>query len=191
MPGLTAIQVLFLREHNRIAGILQKLNPQWSDEELYQETRKIVIGEFQHITFTTWLPMVLGPDTVKRFGLSTSPSGYNNVYNKDINPTITNIFSVAAFRFGHTLLRDHVVVKTNKETLVKNENAFNRPALIFHEMGEGNSHVGQGLMFNPSSKADGQIVESVRNNLFLDDNGLSTDLVALNIQRGRDHGVPR
>lgn len=47
-----------------------------------------------------------------------------------------------------------------------------------------------GLALNPASKADGKIVDSVRNNLFLDMNGRSFDLISLNIQRGRDHAVP-
>ena len=47
MPGLTAIQVMFLREHNRVAACLAALNPHWCDEDIYQETRKIVIATYQ------------------------------------------------------------------------------------------------------------------------------------------------
>ena len=194
MPGLTAVQILFLREHYRVVGILQKLNPHWQDGELYQETRKIVIAELQHITYTFWLPIVLGEDAVSRLGLASSTSGHNNVYDKNTDPTITNVFGVSAFRFGHSLLRDHVLVNSsgpNGQFLVQNENAFNRPELIFQERGLGTVNVGQGLMLNPSSKADAEVVGSVRNNLFLDDAGVSTDLISLNIQRGRDHGVAR
>ncbi len=59
-PGLTMIQNLLLREHNRIADILRKLNPKWNDEIVYQESRRIVAAEIQHITYNEWLPLILG-----------------------------------------------------------------------------------------------------------------------------------
>ena len=50
------MHTLWVREHNRIATNLKLLRPYADDETLYQEARKIVIAELQHITYNEWLP---------------------------------------------------------------------------------------------------------------------------------------
>ena len=59
-PALTSLHIIFLRLHNRIANQLSALNQRWNDEKLYQETRKIIIGIVQHITYREFLPIILG-----------------------------------------------------------------------------------------------------------------------------------
>jgi hypothetical protein len=59
-PQLTVFQILQLREQNRLAGELARLNPHWDDERLYHEARKIAIAEHQAVTYYEWLPIILG-----------------------------------------------------------------------------------------------------------------------------------
>jgi hypothetical protein len=53
--GLASVHTLFVREHNRIASQLATFNPSWSDELLYNEARRILIGIYQHIIYKEWV----------------------------------------------------------------------------------------------------------------------------------------
>ena len=61
---LTALQVLFLDNHNQIAAQLQQEHPSWTDEQLFQEARKINIAEYQSIIYNEWIPAVLGANAL-------------------------------------------------------------------------------------------------------------------------------
>lgn len=100
--SLITLQIVFAREHNRLADELAELNPAASDEWLYQEARRIVIAELQHITYNEYLPAIIGRQQMKRFNLTPRHQGYASDYNVDVNPAITNEFSGAAFRMGHS-----------------------------------------------------------------------------------------
>ena len=45
LPGLGLYATLWLREHNRVCDILKAEHPTWDDDQLFQTTRLIIIGE--------------------------------------------------------------------------------------------------------------------------------------------------
>ncbi|XP_011910328.1 PREDICTED: myeloperoxidase isoform X3 [Cercocebus atys] len=98
MPELTSMHTLLLREHNRLATELKRLNPRWDGERLYQEARKIVGAMVQIITYRDYLPLVLGPAAMRKY-----LPRYRS-YNDSVDPRIANVFT-NAFRYGHTLIQ--------------------------------------------------------------------------------------
>ena len=60
--GLTAIQNIFAREHNRLAKLLKGL-PTWTnvdDSVIFEEARRINTAQYQHIVYTELLPILIG-----------------------------------------------------------------------------------------------------------------------------------
>lgn len=46
VPGLMMYATIWLREHNRVCDILKQEHPEWDDEQLFQTSRLILIGEY-------------------------------------------------------------------------------------------------------------------------------------------------
>lgn len=104
-PALTSFHIIWVRKHNQLANLLERANPHWSDEKIYQETRRIVAATMQHITYREFLPIVLGQEVMTLFDLDLLPKGYYAGYDPTVNPSAANSFTAAAFRFGHSLVQ--------------------------------------------------------------------------------------
>ncbi|XP_054007680.1 uncharacterized protein LOC128891843 [Hylaeus anthracinus] len=192
-PALTSLHVVFLRLHNRIATKLAALNPRWSDEKLFQESRRIVGAIIQHVTYREFLPIVLGPDVMKIFKLEVLKKGYYDGYDPTVNPTVANGFSTAAYRFGHSLVQHSFVrFDSNHQPIFNNvtiHKEFSNPANL--ETAGSVDRLLLGLINQPSQKRDEHITEELTNHLFQTPRfPFGMDLASINIQRGRDHGIP-
>ena len=96
--ALAVLHTMLVRVHNRIAADLSDVNPHWDDEKLYQETRRIVVALIQHITYAEFLPMLLGKESVEKYGLEPKADGYWDGYDPNVDATIPAAFVTAAFR---------------------------------------------------------------------------------------------
>ncbi|XP_071379246.1 eosinophil peroxidase-like isoform X1 [Centroberyx affinis] len=188
--ALTSIHTLLMREHNRLARALAKLNPHWNGERLYQEARKIMGGYFQVITYRDYLLHIVGPDFIAK-QLSTYPG-----YDEDVDPSISNVFATAAYRFAHLMVQPFIF-RLNEEykehpdfpsTLL--HRAFFAPWRIIFE--GGLDPVIRGLVGRKAklNTQDHMMHDELRERLFEFSSHLALDLGALNMQRGRDHGLP-
>lgn len=180
-PVLAAMHTLFVREHNRQCRWLASRHPDWTDEELYQHARKIVGGLIQSIVYDEWLPAM---------GVQLPPySGYN----PQVNPQMFNVFTAAAFRMGHTLLSSTLLRLDNQGNVIPQGNmtlqdAFFNPYAI-QETG-GIEPFLKGMAVQPQQKFDSKVIGDVRNFLFGQPGFGGLDLVSININRGRERGLP-
>ncbi|KAK9532556.1 hypothetical protein VZT92_009935 [Zoarces viviparus] len=60
LPGLGMFATLWLREHNRVCDILKAEHPTWDDEQLFQTTRFIIIGETIKIVIEEYVQHLSG-----------------------------------------------------------------------------------------------------------------------------------
>ena len=181
--GLTALHTLFVREHNRLAAELAAAEPALSGDDVYHEARLRVIALMQQITFGEFLPALLGPDPLPPY----------RGYDPDVDAGIANEFSTAAYRFGHsalspTLLRLAADGSEIAEGHLALREAFFAPGRITDE--GGIAPLLRGLASQVCQQVDAQVIDDVRNFLFGAPGAGGFDLASLNIQRGRDHGLP-
>ncbi|XP_078511437.1 myeloperoxidase-like [Lissotriton helveticus] len=185
--GLMTMHTIFLREHNRLAGILKTLNPTWGGEKIYQETRKIVGAMIQIITFRDYLPHMLGDRYQKEI---PEYSGYDEYE----DPRVANIFSVA-FRYGHTSIPPYVYRLDNNYKPLDDNYKVPLHKMFFATWrvikGGGIDPLLRGLLANEAklNMQDKILSDEVRERLFETPPNPGLDLASFNMQRGRDHGL--
>ncbi|CCD66272.1 peroxidase [Caenorhabditis elegans] len=178
--GLSAWHTIFTEEHNRLVTAFKRLNPHWDGERLYQEARKMIGAQVQAIVYREWLPKVLGAS------FATVVGDYRG-YDSDVDSTVANEFTSAAFRFGHGMIQ---------EFYQRLDNSFRNISFGALPFQKGTLHsdvlVNEGGvdplirgMFSQNVKRPQRVTTTVTENMFG-----STDLSTINIQRGRDHGHP-
>ncbi|XP_065362237.1 peroxidasin [Calliphora vicina] len=186
--GLLAMHTIWMREHNRIAAEFRHVNPHWDGDTIYYEARKIVGAEMQHITYKHWLPLIVGESGMAMLG---EYKGYDS----SINPSIANEFATAALRFGHTIINP-ILHRLNSsfEPIPQGHlplhKAFFAPWRLAYEGGVDALMRGffaiPAKLKTPEQNLNTELTEK----LFQTAHAVALDLAAINIQRGRDHGIP-
>lgn len=191
-PGLTVIHTLLMREHNRIVEGLRGVNPHWNGEQLFDHARRINVAINQHIVYNEFLPRVLSWNAVNLYGLKLLPTGYYKDFNPSCNPAIVTEFASAAFRIGHSLLRPHIPRLSTQHQpidppILLRDGFFKVDMILQPGMVD---EISRGLVATPMETLDQFITGEVTNHLFEDRRipFSGVDLIALNIQRARDHG---
>ncbi|VEN35325.1 unnamed protein product [Callosobruchus maculatus] len=195
---LTSMHLIWLRQHNLLAKKLSQLNPHWDDEIIFQETRRIIGAQMQHITYNEFLPILLGAKLMKKLDLSPLKSGYWKKYNSSVVPNIANNFAAASFRFAHSIIPGLMKLLAGRnatpEFVQMHKMLFNPFEL--YQKGRLDETL-RGAMGTSIQASDPYFTDELKSHMFEDSvermkqpKLCGLDLVSLNIQRGRDHGLP-
>jgi hypothetical protein len=180
---LTSLQTMFAREHNRLVDRIAAQQPGLDAEGQFQLARQLVGAEMQVITYREFLPALMGP---------TAPRAQDYAFNVEQNGAVTNSFAHSAYRFGHSTLSSNLQLATAESVpagRIPLKHAFFNPDAIGSDPSVIDQLL-QGAAMQTSQEVDLQVIDDVRNFLFGPPGAGGLDLAALNIQRGRDHGLP-
>lgn len=178
---LTAMHTLWMREHNYWADFFRASS--LSADTSYEMARLMVSAEMQAITYNEFLPLLVGPRAIGDY------SGYD----PSVNPGLAQEFSVAAYRLGHSMLNSELQRLNADGTSIAAgplllRNAFFNPSEL--TASGGITPLLRGMAGQQAQEIDELIVDDVRNFLFGQPGQGGFDLASLNLQRGRDHGLP-
>ncbi|XP_043195793.1 dual oxidase-like [Amphibalanus amphitrite] len=185
-PALLSLGILFFRWHNKVALRAQEEHPDWSDEEVFQRARRIVVATLQNIIMYEYLPAFLG-DTVEPY----------KGYRADVHPGISHVFQSAAFRFGHSMIPPGLYRRDNKcnyKRTISGDLALRLCSTWWDSNDVLETSTIEELLMGMSSqiaeREDAVLCSDVRDKLFGPMEFSRRDLGALNIMRGRDNGLP-
>ncbi|XP_072030497.1 uncharacterized protein [Amphiura filiformis] len=201
-PFLLTFGILWFRWHNHWADKFHEENPDWSDERIYQEARKWVIGTYQKFVFYDWLPAFL--DLSKEKMKEIEYSGYKSY----VLPGITHEFQAAAMRWGHTLVPagvyrrndqcQYMKTSTNSSYIpdgkgaehygVRTCNSYWNPQRPVRE--HGIEPFLMGMASQITEKEDNVIATDLQGRVYGPLNFARRDLMVETILRGQDHGLP-
>lgn len=183
--GLTTLQILFLREHNRLCDLIiaADVNRTFTDQEIFNTARNYVIGLIQKISLDDYLPNLFGKPHFNKY------IGSFKTYNESADPTITTEFSSTAYRIGHPYIPNTYKAVDNNNRTIEKINLLdllvcNPETLKYLRV----NTILKGLAFTLAKERTLDYVDELRN-IPPSVMGRNFDLFAINTDRNRDHGV--
>ena len=157
-----------------------------------QETRRIIGAQLQHITYTEFLPVILGEAVMDKYGLSPQQTGFFTGYDIDTNAGTANSVATSVMRFVASLMPAAFSYYNDEGEKLEDKDisdSFYKPFEMYTP--EIMDQILRGLIKGHAQNEDVFIGEAMTSKMFMDkDTGVGLDLAAQIIQQGRDHGTP-
>ncbi|XP_042857144.1 peroxidase-like [Penaeus japonicus] len=187
---LVLFHTVWARHHNHLASRLKDVNPSWDDLKLYVEARRILGAQLQHVTYNEYLPPIFGDNVMEMFNLKPLLGKQRKIFHKPyVSAGISSEFSTAAFRFGHSQIAGHleIVEDSGDISCAPTSTVFMNPFPVYIK--GAIPQLTRGEVRQSAAGVDPFFTPQVSSKLFGGSSPFGLDLVALDLQRGRDHGI--
>ena len=195
-PPMNLLGRAFRNNHNTIADKIRRQNPSMDDSTVFEEARRVNIGQYQDVVFREYLGALFGrplnPYDTNEDGQASSRPGVES-YNPILEPNLDLVFSVAAYRFGHTKIP---TILARRDRFFDDSEFADVPIRncwwnisINSEYATSPEDIIRGLVSTRQTKTGAAASDDVRNLMF-DEINKGEDLMAINIFRGREVGLP-
>ena len=171
-----------MREHNRLATLIKANNPGLADEAIYQTARKIVGRGNAGITYNEFLPALMGPRAPEPRRVRLRPQRGREHHQFVLH-------RVLPLRAQHAVARHQAggQFRQHRRQPVAAQRFFN-PSILKNDPAKVDQ-VMKGLAWQIAQENDVLLIDDIRNFLFGPPAPAGLTWAALDIQRGRDHGL--
>ncbi|KAG7309970.1 hypothetical protein JYU34_004489 [Plutella xylostella] len=185
---LATFTIFFMREHNRIAKTLKKINSCWKDDRLFKVARQINVATAANLFMYEVLPIIMGYKHMVNYGLLSPRVEHITAYDEDAVPLLYAEYVIAA-RYFHTFIDGRIKMYDEKYHYsgdLSISSTLFRLALI--EEGDNFEAINRGTFYQQSAKMDDIQDPEISENFY---GGIQRahDLPAMDLQRGRDLGL--
>lgn len=191
-PNMAVNTIALMRLHNTLCDEFKRLNPAWNDEKLYQEARRLLIAMFQHVTYNEFVPVILGRDFSRENKLLPLNQDFDNNYDQFLNPTTFSSFTSVAFRALHSYIQGSTDLDNESRqttSTLRLSETFLRSDIV--QVKDNYESLMRGMLTQHAQGQDQFFTTEISEFLFRSSNTTSGfDLIALDLERGRDTGEP-
>lgn len=175
-----------MRSHNRLARTIRHRKPGWTDARIYRKARRINTAVYTRLVVGEWLPVVIGVELATQITSAPQILATTPAYADPDASAVSNEWATAAARFYYSMMPGALQLDANAVLDVHQE--FYRP----RNLGANGTldRIMSAIVRERAMAMDTMYVDDVSRFLFrADGQEIGTDALALDIQRGRDHGL--
>lgn len=166
------------------------MHQNWTDDKLFNESRRINIAIYEHLIYNEWLPTFLGREYAQNKNLTCRRQNERcGVYDANVDASANDEFASAAFRLFHMYVPESVNFVADNATklkILKLSDTINQPTIIENNF----NNLLRGMLYDSLETEHVGYSEELRNYFAKNKCGIGIDLFSMDVMRGRDYGVP-